>query len=86
MRNNEILDYNKKKEDMKKQGHKINDLAVVCPIVPLTEAIDRWTELEMADDFQVKRNQSKITIRRTHRVFIFLNYLLIQFKKKYIGV
>ncbi|CAF1368554.1 unnamed protein product [Rotaria sordida] len=77
----EVLHYNKTKEDMEKQGHKINDLPIVRPIVPLTQAIARWAEPEVIEGFQINRNKSKVTIRKTQRFLTFPDYLLIQLKK-----
>ncbi|CAF3373949.1 unnamed protein product [Rotaria sp. Silwood1] len=77
----EVLHYNKTKEDMEKKGHKTNDLPIVRPIVPLTQAIARWAEPEIIEDFKINRNLPKATIRRTQRFLTFPDYLLIQLKK-----
>jgi ubiquitin carboxyl-terminal hydrolase 5/13 len=77
----EVLQYNKIKEDMEKQGKKINDLPIVRPIIPLTQAIARWAEPEKIEDFKIKRNGPKTTIRKTQRFLTFPDYLLIQLKK-----
>jgi len=77
----EVLHYNKTKEDLEKQGKKINDLPIVRPIIPLTQAIARWAEPEIIDDFKIKRNGPKTVIRKTQRFLTFPDYLLIQLKK-----
>jgi ubiquitin carboxyl-terminal hydrolase 5/13 len=77
----EVLHYNKIKEEFEKQGKKTNDLPVVRPIIPLTQAIARWAEPEKIDDFKIKRDGPKTTIRKTQRFLTFPDYLLIQLKK-----
>ena len=77
----EVLQYNKMKEDMAKQGKRVNDLPIVRPIIPLTQAIARWAEPEIIEDFKVKRSTPKTTIRKTQRFLTFPDYLLVQLKK-----
>ena len=77
----EVLQYNKTKEDLEKQGKPINDLPVVRPIVPLTQAIARWAEPEVINDFRIKRGEPTTTIRKTQRFLTFPDYLLVQMKK-----
>ncbi len=77
----EVLHYNKTKEDLVKQGKRINDLPVVRPVIPLTQAIARWAEPEVIDDFKIKRNGPKTTIRKTQRFLTFPDYLFVQLKK-----
>lgn len=77
----EVEQYTKTKEDMEKQRIKTNDLPVVRPIVTLAQTISRWAEPEIITDFQVKRNQPKVVIRKTQRFSTFPDYLLIQLRK-----
>ena len=77
----EVLQFNKTKEDLEKQGKRVNELPVVRPIIPLTQAIARWAEPEVIDDFQIKRNGPKTIIRKTQRFLTFPDYLLVQLKK-----
>lgn len=77
----EVLQYNKTKADMEKQGQKTNDLPVVRPIVPLTQAIARWAEPEIISDFRINQERPKVTIRKTQRFLTFPDYLLVQLKK-----
>ena len=77
----EVLQYNKTKEEMEKQGQPVRDLPVVRPIVPLTQAIARWAEPEVIEDFKLQRNGPNVTIRKTQRFLTFPDYLLVQLKK-----
>ena len=77
----EVLQYNKTKEDLEKQGKNIRDLPIVRPIVPLTQAIARWAEPEEVHDFKIKSGASGTKIRKTQRFITFPDYLLIQMKK-----
>ncbi len=77
----EVLQYNKAKEELEKQGKRTNELPVVRPIIPLTQAIARWAEPEVIDDFKIKRNGPKTTVRKTQRFLTFPDYLFIQLKK-----
>ena len=77
----EVLQYNKTKEEMEKQGKPTRDLPIVRPIVPLTQAIARWAEPEVIEDFKLKRNGPNVTIRKTQRFLTFPDYLLVQLKK-----
>ncbi|CAM4904693.1 unnamed protein product [Rotaria socialis] len=77
----EVLHYNKTKADMENQGLRTNELPVVRPIVPLTQAIARWAEPEIVEDFRINRERPKATIRKTQRFLTFPDYFLIQLKK-----
>ncbi|CAF1472506.1 unnamed protein product [Adineta ricciae] len=77
----EVLQYNKTKEDLEKQGKKINDLPIVRPIIPLTQAVARWAEPEVIDDFKIKRSQPSTTVRKTQRFLTFPDFLFVQLKK-----
>ncbi|CAF4321921.1 unnamed protein product, partial [Rotaria magnacalcarata] len=74
----EVLHYNKTKANMEKQGLRTNELPVVRPIVPLTQAIARWAEPEIVEDFRINRERPKATIRKTQRFLTFPDYFLIQ--------
>lgn len=77
----EVLQYNKQKEEMEKQGKPIRDLPVVRPIVPLTQSIARWAEPEVINGFRIRSNDPPTTIRKTQRFLTFPDYLLVQMKK-----
>ncbi|CAF1332154.1 unnamed protein product [Adineta steineri] len=77
----EVLQYNKTKEELEKQGKKTNDLPIVRPIIPLTQSIARWAEPEIINDFKIKRNEPNTTIRKTQRFLTFPDYLFVQLKK-----
>jgi ubiquitin carboxyl-terminal hydrolase 5/13 len=76
----EVLQYNKTKEDMEKQGNKTNDLPVVRPIIPLTEAISQWAAPEEIHDYKLAHGR-RTTIRKTQKFITFPDYLFIQLKK-----
>jgi ubiquitin carboxyl-terminal hydrolase 5/13 len=77
----EVLDYNKTKEDLEKQGKQTNDLPVVRPIVPLKEAISRWAAPEDINDYKLPRHGHRTTIRKTQKFLTFPDYLFVQLKK-----
>ncbi|UJR35555.1 hypothetical protein I4U23_028308 [Adineta vaga] len=77
----EVLQYNKSKEDMQKQGQKTNDLPIVRPIIPLTEAISRWAAPEDINDYILPRTGRRTLIRKTQKFQTFPDYLFIQLKK-----
>jgi ubiquitin carboxyl-terminal hydrolase 5/13 len=76
----EVLQYNKTKEDLEKQGKKVNDLPVVRPIVPLTEAISQWAAPEEINDYKLPHGR-RTMIRKTQKFITFPDYLFIQLKK-----
>lgn len=77
----QVMEYNKEKEDMEKQGQKTNDLPVVRPIVPLQEAINQWAAPEEIDDYKLPQTGNPTTIRKTQRFLNFPDYLFVQLKK-----
>ncbi|CAF0873810.1 unnamed protein product [Rotaria sp. Silwood1] len=77
----EVLQYNKTKEDMEKQGKKLNDLPVVRPIIPLKEAISQWAAPEEIHDYKLPQYGRTTTIRKTQKFLTFPDYLFIQLKK-----
>ncbi len=77
----EVLQYNKNKEDMEKQGKKTNDLPVVRPIIPLTEAISQWAAPEEINDYKLPQSGRRTTIRKTQKFKSFPDYLFVQLKK-----
>ncbi|CAF0728465.1 unnamed protein product [Didymodactylos carnosus] len=77
----EVLQYNKTKEDMEKQGVPTQDLLVVRPIVALNQCIAQWAEPESIEDYKLKRNGSPLAIRKTQRFLTFPDFLCVQLKK-----
>ncbi|CAF1355077.1 unnamed protein product [Adineta steineri] len=77
----EVLQFNKTKEDMEKEGKKTNDLPIVRPIIPLTEAISQWAAPEDIVDYILPRHGRRTTIRKTQRFITYPDYLFVQLKK-----
>jgi ubiquitin carboxyl-terminal hydrolase 5/13 len=77
----EVLQYNKGKEDMEKDGKKTNDLPIVRPIVPLKEAISQWAAPEEIHGYKLSQTGRKTTIRKTQKFKNFPDYLFVQLKK-----
>jgi ubiquitin carboxyl-terminal hydrolase 5/13 len=76
----DVLQYNKTKEEMEKQGKKTNDLPIVRPIIPLKESISQWAAPEEIDGYKLP-NGRRTTIRKTQKFITFPDYLFIQLKK-----
>jgi ubiquitin carboxyl-terminal hydrolase 5/13 len=76
----EVLQYNKTKEDLEKQGNQTYDLPVVRPIVPLKEAISQWAAPEEINDYKLS-NGRRTLIRKTQKFITFPDYLFVQLKK-----
>ena len=77
----EVLQYNKTKEDMAKQGTKTDDLPVVRPIIPLKEVIAQWAFPEEINDYKLPLTGRKTVIKKTTRFVNFPDYLFVQLKK-----
>ena len=77
----DVLQFNKNKQDMEKRGEMTNDLPVVRPIIPLTEAIAQWAAPEEIKDYKLPQTGQKTIIRKTTRFINFPDYLFVQLKK-----
>ncbi len=76
----DVLQYNKTKEDLEKQGKRTNELPVVRPIIPLKEAISQWAAPEEINDYKLPHGR-RTTIRKTQKFITFPDYLFVQLKK-----